>query len=71
MYIKFSCTVLVIILLRNGLTDFDEILYVYSVGLRIGCYLFFIPLSDKGGPPQFFFYFLDKIIYFYFFMVGH
>jgi hypothetical protein len=39
---------LVTILLRNGLTDFYEILYAYSVGLRIGYYLFFIPLSDKG-----------------------
>ncbi|KAK0071875.1 hypothetical protein PV325_012233, partial [Microctonus aethiopoides] len=33
------------------LTDFYEIFCVYSVGLRIGCKLFFIPLSDKGGPP--------------------
>ena len=26
--------------------------FAYSVGLRIGYYLFFIPLSDKGGPAQ-------------------
>jgi hypothetical protein len=32
---------LVTIRLRNGLTDFYEILYAYSVGLRIGYYLFF------------------------------
>ena len=42
--------VLVAELLRNGLTDFHEIFYVHLVGLRIGCYLFFIPLSDKGSP---------------------
>jgi len=39
---------LVTILLQNGLTDFYEILYTYSIGLIIGHYLFFIPLSDKG-----------------------
>jgi len=32
-------TMLVTILLRNGLTDFYEILYAYLVGLRIGYYL--------------------------------
>ena len=42
--------VLVAELLRNGLTDFHEIFYVRLVGVRIGCYLFFIPLSDKGSP---------------------
>ncbi|RVE46526.1 hypothetical protein evm_008817 [Chilo suppressalis] len=37
--------------LGNGLTDFYEILYAHSVGLRIGYYLFFISLSDNGCPP--------------------
>jgi hypothetical protein len=50
------------------LTDFDEILYVYSVGLRIGCYLFFIPLCDKGRPPQvFLFLFFGQNCLFLFF----
>lgn len=35
------------LLLRNGLTDSYEILFVYSVGLKIGRILFVIPLSDK------------------------
>ena len=43
------------ILLRNGLTDFYEILFAYSVGLRIGYYLFFITQSDlkKNGETIF------------------
>ena len=47
---------LVTVLLRNGFTDFYQILYAYSVGLRIGYYLFFIPLSDKGCSPLTFFF---------------
>lgn len=39
---------LVTVLLRNGFTDLNQILYAYSVGLRIGYYIFSIPLSDKG-----------------------
>ena len=57
----------VVILLGNGLTDFYEILYVYLVGMRIGRKLFFIPLSDTGGPPQtFVFIFLTKFFIFIF-----
>ena len=43
-------TMLVTILLQNSLTDLYEILLAYLVDLRIGYYLFFIPLSDKSGP---------------------
>ena len=35
---------LVAILLRNGLADFYEILYVISAGLRMGRKLFLFPL---------------------------
>lgn len=47
-YMKFPChnAMLVNVLLRDGFTDFYKILYAYSVGPRIGFYLFFIPLSE-------------------------
>ena len=35
---------------------------LHLVGLRIGCYLCFIPLSDKGGAPQKIFFIWQKKI---------
>ncbi|XP_026822320.1 uncharacterized protein LOC113560566 [Rhopalosiphum maidis] len=40
---------LVTILLRNGLTDFYEILYAYSESLIIGYYLSFVSLTCNGS----------------------
>lgn len=47
-----KATVLVCIPVGNGMTDFDEILYVNSVVVRFGCYLFFKTLNDTCGPHQ-------------------
>lgn len=44
-------------LLQNRLTDFYEILGADLLGLRIGEYIFFIPLSDEGDPPLFFLFY--------------
>lgn len=41
----------VIVLLRNGFTDFYQILYLYSEVLKIDYYLFFILLRDGGCSP--------------------
>ena len=56
-------------LLRNGSTDFHEILCAYRVGLRIGQHLFFIPLNVKGGPPLNFFvlFFRQNFLFLFFY----
>jgi hypothetical protein len=48
-YIKNSCHDLVRELLRNGLTEFDEILNIDLVGRSLCSYLYLMPLSDKGA----------------------
>lgn len=44
--------------LRNGSTDFYEILNACSVSLRIGYHLLFTPLGDQGYRPLNFFLFV-------------
>ena len=41
-------------LLQNGLTDSQEILWAYWLGLRIGQHLFFIRLRDKKNGKTMF-----------------